>query len=65
MITTLINDEAMIIKSDEKKQVNGANLLGLQASYDRTKQFQMTQSNLPATMDTLGESSPVTCQQWP
>ncbi|KAL7427793.1 hypothetical protein ACHAXH_002707, partial [Discostella pseudostelligera] len=40
-------------KSNEKKQVQAANLLVHRASSDRTKRFQMAQSNLPSPLYVL------------
>lgn len=40
-------------KSNEKKQVQAANLLVHRASCDRTKRFQMAQSNLPSPLYVL------------
>lgn len=41
------------IKSNEKKKVQAANLLVHRASCDRTKRFQMAQSNLPSPLYVL------------
>lgn len=41
------------IKSNEKKKIQAANLLVHRASCDRTKRFQMAQSNLPSPLYVL------------